>query len=38
MSQFHNFLWATGFVFGKRLMSNASTWMMSTEVWQIQAR
>ena len=38
MSQFHNFLCATGFVFGKPLTSNASNLVMSTKVWQIQAR
>ena len=38
MSQFHDFLYATGFVLGKRLTSNASNWVMSMEVWQIQAR
>ena len=38
MSQFHNFLYATGLVLGKRLTSNASNWVMSTEVWQIQVR
>ena len=38
MSQFHNFLHATGFVLGKRLTSNASNWVMSMEVCQIQAR
>ena len=38
MFQFHNFLCPTSFVLGKRLTSNASNWVMSTEVWQIQAR
>ena len=36
MSQFHNFFCVTGFALGKR--SNTSNWVMSTEVWQIQAR
>ena len=38
MSQFHNFLCATGFVLDKQLMSNTSNLVMSTEVWQIQER
>ena len=38
MSQFHNFSCATGFVLGKRFTSTTSNWVMSTEVWQIQAR
>ena len=38
MSQFHNFFCVTGFVLDKRLTSNTSNWVMSTEVWQIQAR
>ena len=38
MSQFRNFLCVTGFVWGKRKTSNASNWVVSTEVWQLKAR
>ena len=38
MSQFRNFSCVTGFVWGKWKMSNASNWVVSTEVWQLKVR
>ena len=38
MSQFHNLLYLTGLVLSEELTSYASNLVMSTKVWQTQAR